>query len=65
MVRADCFPGFFGGFEILRRSRSESAGGSSPPQAAKCVRTIFSIVHQKENCKDDKKFKIDIKNGII
>jgi len=46
MVRADCFSGLFGGFEISRRSRSVFAGGSSPPQAAKCVRTIFGILHQ-------------------
>src|SRR3989344_1136066 len=45
MVRADCFSGLFGGFEISRRSRSEFAGGSSPPQAAKCVRTNSRILH--------------------
>ena len=29
----------------MRRSRSEFAGGSSPPQAAKCVRTNSRILH--------------------
>ncbi len=41
MVRADCFFGLFGGFEISRRSRSEFAGGFLP----KCVRTNSRILH--------------------
>ncbi|TSC95443.1 MAG: hypothetical protein Athens101410_502 [Parcubacteria group bacterium Athens1014_10] len=53
MVRADCFSGLFGGFEILRRSRSEFAGGSSPPQAAKCVRTNSRILHHFGNSKPE------------
>ena len=51
VVRADCFSGLFGGFEISRRSHSEFTRGSSPPQAAKCVRTIFRILHHVGNCK--------------
>src|SRR3989338_2762559 len=49
MVRADCFSGLFGGFEISRRSRSEFAGGFSPPVAAKCVRTNSRILHNERS----------------
>ncbi|KKP64264.1 MAG: hypothetical protein UR62_C0016G0002 [Candidatus Nomurabacteria bacterium GW2011_GWF2_35_12] len=36
---------------IVFPSRSEFAGGSSPPQAAKCVRTNSRILHHERNCK--------------
>jgi len=41
------FSGFFCGFQRCRSAAfSEFRGGlSSPPQAAKCVRTIFKIQH--------------------
>ena len=55
MVRADVFNGFFGsfyrcGFAAFSDSRW---GTSSPPQAAKCVRTIFRILHHVGNCKQE------------
>jgi len=47
------FYGFFCGFErcgfaVFPNFRG---GTSSPPQAAKCVRTIFRILHHVGNCK--------------
>jgi hypothetical protein len=53
MVRADVFNGFFGSFYRCGSAAfSEFRGGfSSPPQAAKCVRTIFRILHHVGNCK--------------
>ena len=50
------FSGFFGGFERCGSAAfSESFRGriSSPPQAAKCVRTNSNILHQKGNCKQE------------
>jgi hypothetical protein len=55
MVRTDVFNRFFDSF--YRRGSavfSEFRGGlASPPQAAKCVRTIFRIQHQVGNCKQE------------
>ena len=56
MVRADCFSGLFGGFDRFGSaafSDSFRGGTSSPPAAAKCVRTNSNILHQKGNCKQD------------
>jgi len=55
-------PIFFTGFSaIFNKERGEphsagraatiQAGESLPPSAAKCVRTIFKIVHQRGNVK--------------
>ena len=49
------FSGFFGGFERCGSAAfSESFRGriSSPPQAAKCVRTNSRILHQKGKVKE-------------
>jgi hypothetical protein len=54
MVRADILKGFFGSFYRCGStafSESFRGGISSPPQAAKCVRTIFRILHHVGNCK--------------
>jgi len=54
MVRADVFNRFFGSFYRCGSAAfSEFRRGlSSPPQAAKCVRTIFRIQHHVRNCKE-------------
>ncbi|OHB21103.1 MAG: hypothetical protein A2913_00705 [Parcubacteria group bacterium RIFCSPLOWO2_01_FULL_40_65] len=56
MVRADVFNRFFGsfyrcGFAAFRIFRG---GISSPPVAAKCVRTILSIPHQSGKVKSSR-----------
>src|SRR3990167_6313234 len=54
MVRADVFNGFFGSFYRFGSAAFSGffrGGTSSPPQAAKCVRTIFRILHHVGNCK--------------
>ena len=53
MVRADVFNGFFCGFDSCGSAAFPDfrGGTSSPPQAAKAVRTNSSILHQIENCK--------------
>src|SRR3989344_4803 len=47
------FSGFFCGFERCGSAAFPNfrGGTSSPPQAAKCVRTIFRILHHVGNCK--------------
>ena len=49
------FSGFFCGFERCGSAAfSDFRGGtSSPPAAAKCVRTNSNILHQKGNCKQE------------
>jgi len=44
---------FFCGFERCGSAAFPNfrGGNSSPPQAAKCVRTIFRILHHVGNCK--------------
>jgi hypothetical protein len=56
VVRADIFYRFFGSFNKERGEpacgRAANYGGfSSPPQAAKCVRTIFNIRSQQGKVK--------------
>jgi len=54
MVRADIFNGFFGSFYRFGSAAFSEFfcdGTSSPPQAAKCVRTILRIQHHVGNCK--------------
>jgi len=55
MVRADVFNRFFGSFYRCGSAAfSDFRGGlSSPPAAAKCVRTIFRIQHHLGNCKEN------------
>src|SRR3989344_328586 len=53
MVRAGCFSGLFGGFDRCGSAAFPDFrwGNSSPPQAAKCVRTNSRILHHERNCK--------------
>ena len=53
MVRADVFNGFFCGFERCGSAACPnfSGGNSSPPAAAKAVRTNLRILHHIGNCK--------------
>jgi hypothetical protein len=53
IVQADVFIRFFGSFYRCGSAAfSDFRGGlSSPPQAAKCVRTILRIQHHVGNCK--------------
>jgi hypothetical protein len=53
MVRADVFNGFFGSFYRCGSAAFPNFRGgiSSPPAAAKCVRTNLRILHHVGNCK--------------
>jgi len=53
MVRADVFNGFFCGFDSCGSAFPDFRGGtSSPPVAAKAVRTNSRIEHHVGNVKD-------------